>query len=417
MKNLRIFGIISVTGILIAGAVTISQMMDQQEVVTVIEEAVATQQETPVKTDIAPVPDVQTTPQSPPETEITETRSFDHFRVGKRNVKAMLADGPIMWVGTSGGVIKYDIIKDSYDLFDNTNGLLSNGVFHLSKINNEIWVGTYGGGLSIFNPEKNTWKNYNVPQGVGDAFIYDTLKTKSGDIWLATWSGANKISGNDMDDLKNWDLFTVENTDGGLPNNWVYGLTEGDNGDVWMATEGGLALYRNNHWSNWNHADGLGAKYEDVVDDITIKSDPAAQSAHHARQKTEMGLEDVSVAYNPNYIIALLFSEGNVWTGTWGGGLSVFDGANWKTFTVDDGLPSNHIFMLEKDEAGIIWIGTSKGLTRYDGKSFETFTRNDGLFSDNVFSMAFSDYGETWIGSFGGVARFTGGLKHITSLE
>ena len=29
-----------------------------------------------------------------------------------------MADGDIMWVGTSGGVIRYDIKTDDYELFD-----------------------------------------------------------------------------------------------------------------------------------------------------------------------------------------------------------------------------------------------------------------------------------------------------------
>lgn len=48
----------------------------------------------------------------------------------------------------------------------------------------------------------------------------------------------------------------MENTSGGLPNDWVYGLAAGKNGEVWMATEGGLARYMDGKWSNWNHKDG-----------------------------------------------------------------------------------------------------------------------------------------------------------------
>ena len=58
--------------------------------------------------------------------------AFSHFRVGPRNVKTMLADGEIVWVGTSGGVIRYDTNNDDYRLFDVKTGLLANGVFHLA---------------------------------------------------------------------------------------------------------------------------------------------------------------------------------------------------------------------------------------------------------------------------------------------
>ncbi len=334
---------------------------------------------------------------------------YTHFRVGNRNIKSMLADGKIMWVGTSGGVVRYDMESDAYHLYDVRQGLLSNGIFHLSKKGDLLIVGTYGGGLSILDPKNESWKNYNIQHGLADSFIYDYLELDNGDVWIATWSGANRIRGGDLDDASMWDTFTVKNTDGGLPNDWVYGLAKGKNGEVWMATEGGLARFKDEAWSSWKHADGLGEKYELVREQIEFSRDPAKESSHHARQKVEMGLTGVDVAYNPNYIVALLVdAEGVVWCGTWGGGLASFDGENWTNRTVADGLPSNHVFMLGHERNGRIWVGTSKGLARFDGKSYTTFTTADGLFADNIFSMANADDGSLWVGSFGGVARIVG---------
>ena len=126
-------------------------------------------------------------------------------------------------------------------------------------------------------------------------------------------------------------------------------------------------------------------------------------------QKVEQGLTDVNVAYNPNYVVALqVDADGVVWVGTWGGGLSRFDGENWKTYTVDDGLPSNHVFMLHIDPSGRLWAGTSDGLVLKTGENFRLFTRNDGLLSDTVFSMVNSSDGMAWVGSYGGVARIQG---------
>ena len=234
---------------------------------------------------------------------------FTHFRVGQRNVKQILADGDLMWIGTSGGVIRYNIKTDEYRLFDLRSGLLANGIFHLSKLNGRLVVGTYGGGMAIYDEPNDKWDIYNIPQGLGDAFVYDVLEADNGDIWIATWSGANRIRGGALDERDKWDLYTVENTAGGLPNDWVYGLARGKNGEVWMATEGGLARYHNGQWANWNHASGLGAAYETVKNQIQFTNDPAQYSKHHTRQKTEMGLEKVDIAYNPNYIVALLVDE------------------------------------------------------------------------------------------------------------
>jgi ligand-binding sensor domain-containing protein len=353
-------------------------------------------------------------PENPqhPSGGVGPLRKFVHFQVGQRNVKALLQDGETTWIGTSGGLIKYLPKTGNHKVYDNRGGLLSNGVFYLGKFGREIWVGTYGGGLSILDPEKETWRNYNIPNGMGDAFVYDVLHSSNGDLWIATWSGVNRIDKGEIDRPEAWELYTVENTAGGLPNDWVYGLAEGSKGEIWMATEGGLARFDDGNWTNWNHADGLGADYETVAADIEFKNDPADFSDHHARQKKEQGLEDVKIAYNPNYIVALVVDRsGVVWAGTWGGGLSRFDGDGWQTFTKKDGLPANHVFTLAEDGSGNIWIGTSRGLAKYDGRNFAAFGAMDGLFAGTVFSMSIGPDESTWVGSFGGAAWFPRGIR------
>jgi ligand-binding sensor domain-containing protein len=348
----------------------------------------------------------QAGPQQQGKVQRDPNARFTHFRVGNRNVKSIMLDGKLVWVGTSGGVVRYDTVTDEYRLFDARNGLLSNGIFHISKLDDKILVGTYGGGMSLYDQKLDKWENYNIPDGLGDAFVYGAVKASNGDVWIATWSGANRIRGGALKDRSKWDLFTVENTKGGLPNDWVYGLAEGKHGEMWLATEGGLARFRDGKWDHWNHADGQGAPYELVKNDIKFNNDPAASSVHHARQKEEMGLQGISVAYNPNYIVALQVDrDGVVWCGTWGGGLARFDGKTWRNYTVADGLPGNHVFMLHEDAAGKLWIGTNNGLARRDGDKFVVTTTEQGLFSNNVFSMATGADGEQWIGSFGGVAH------------
>ncbi|VAX01453.1 Sensor histidine kinase [hydrothermal vent metagenome] len=332
---------------------------------------------------------------------------FTHFRVGNRNVKSIYAEDDTIWVGTSGGVIRYKPKNDDYRLFDVRNGLLANGVFHVSRWKkNKILIGTYGGGLAIYDELKDKFKIYNVPDGLADAFVYDVLVMPNGDMWIATWSGANLVTAGNLDDPSAWKTFTVKNTNGGLPNDWVYGLALGKKGEVWFATEGGLSRYQNGHWKSWNHQDGQGAKYQFVKNDNQFGSDPAKVSSHHARQKVEMGLENITTAYNPNYIVALAVDkQGVVWIGTWGAGLSRFDGNTFKNYTVQDGLAANHVFMLHEDHNGVLWIGTSNGISRFKNQTFKNMTTKDGLFSNTIFSMDTQKDNTLWIGSFGGVAR------------
>jgi ligand-binding sensor domain-containing protein len=341
-----------------------------------------------------------------PAASAAAAQKFTHFRVGNKNVKRLFVDGDTVWVGTSGGVVRYDTRSDDYKLFDVKSGLLSNGVFYVGKLDGRIVVGTYGGGLSLLDPVTEKWQTYNIPEGLGDAFVYDVLKAKNGDVWIATWSGVNRVRGGRLDDRSQWELHTVESTRGGLPNDWVYGLAEGRDGDIWLGTEGGLAHFKDGAWQNWNHAKGLGADYARVKDQVRFKNDPAKVSEHHARQKEEMGLQDIQVAYNPNYMVSLAVdAQGVVWAGTWGGGLSRFDGTKWTSYTVTEGLPGNHVFMLHIDPKGVLWVGTDNGLAKMNGERFEVLTTVDGLFSNTVFSMATALDGTLWVGSFGGVAR------------
>ncbi|MFM2121152.1 MAG: hypothetical protein RL722_2620 [Pseudomonadota bacterium] len=348
-----------------------------------------------------------------------------HFRVGSKNVKRILVEGPIVWVGTSGGLVRYDLAADTVKLYDHRSGLLSTGIFHVERLGARLAVGTYGGGLALLDEETQRWKTYNIPEGLGDAFVYDLAQTRAGDLWIATWSGVNRIRRGAIDDRRAWELHTVASTRGGLPNDWVYGLHEGLDGDLWLATEGGLCLWREDParprpaggvragpWQHWTHGHGLGAPYAKVKAQITFRSDPGQASEHHARQKQEMGLEDVDVAYNPNYVVALAVDAAGVaWAGTWGGGLARFDGQTWRHYTMDEGLPGNHVFMLRNGRDGRLWIGTNQGLARLrpgatlDDPSFEVWTSHQGLYGDTVFALAEGEDRSLWVGSFGGVSR------------
>jgi ligand-binding sensor domain-containing protein len=335
---------------------------------------------------------------------------FTHFQVGDNNVKAIYIDGKVVWVGTSNGVIRYNTETDDFRMFDNRDGLLSKGIFHVSKLDGRIVVGTYGGGMSMYDEASDKWENYNIPNGLADAFVYKVLKAANGDVWIATWSGANRIRGGNLKDRSKWDVYTVENTKGGLPNDWVYSLTEGKDGTIWLATEGGLARFKDEKWQNWNHEKGVGVDFAKIKNDPQFGVDPAKFSQHHAQQAKEQGLAGVAGggAYNPNYIVSLLVDKnGIVWCGTWGGGLARFDGSKWKNYSMADGLPGNHVFMLDQDPAGKMWIGTNNGLASFDGDKFKTLTTKDGLFSDTVFAMATDAKGTQWIGSYGAVTHLT----------
>ena len=320
------------------------------------------------------------------------------FTINTRNIKVLRAKDNYLWIGTSNGLLRFDTSgKENIKVFDNTNALLSNGIFSVTIDKNEfLWVGTYGGGLSRFDGE--TWKNFNTPNGLNDAFIYD-IQIEKENIWLATWSGVN-FSNLKTNPKNYWKSYTVENSTGGLIDDWVYAVKIGNSGRKWFGTESGISTYLDGKWRKFNHTHGLSAPYEKVKKaNKDIMS--MFQGEHHAAQGSPSIPNIQSADYKPNYIVSMFLDKKNrLWIGTWGGGLSLLDTKNFtfRNFTTQDGLPGNFILALEEDHSGKLWIGTNNGLSQFDGKAFNNFSRINGLESKFIFSLEASRDHSLWIG-------------------
>lgn len=60
------------------------------------------------------------------------------------------------------------------------------------------------------------------------------------------------------------------------------------------------------------------------------------------------------------------------------------------TYTMNDGLPSEKIYCAAQDKRGFIWLGTDAGLCFFNGHDFLTYTVKEGL-SENPVSNLFAD--------------------------
>jgi ligand-binding sensor domain-containing protein len=67
-------------------------------------------------------------------------------------------------------------------------------------------------------------------------------------------------------------------------------------------------------------------------------------------------------------------SKGLLWMGTRGGGITSFDGKEFKTLTQKDGLKSNYIFCIREDKNKRLWIGTNNGFSIYNGIEFKNYS-------------------------------------------
>ena len=102
--------------------------------------------------------------------------------------------------------------------------------------------------------------------------------------------------------------------------------------------------------------------------------------------------------------------QGRIWSGTSGGGLCLYDGQTFTSFTTADGLGHDWVRCLLEDRSGLLWIGSDGGgLTRYDGDEFHTFTQEDGLAHGVITALLQDGQGNVWIATEGGgVSRYDG---------
>jgi hypothetical protein len=113
-------------------------------------------------------------------------------------------------------------------------------------------------------------------------------------------------------------------------------------------------------------------------------------------------------------------SDGHVWVGTFGGGMSRFDGQEWFTYSNGHGLTGDWVTAVVVDNGGDVWTGTyGGGLSRFDGAQWTTYTAADsGLSNDWITALAVDRSGHLWVGTDGGgVNRFAQRTKNGQSWQ
>ncbi len=100
---------------------------------------------------------------------------------------------------------------------------------------------------------------------------------------------------------------------------------------------------------------------------------------------------------------SMMDRAGNLWFGTFGGGVSRYNGKSFTNFTNSHGLSNNAILVLLEDHSGNFWFGNyGTGVCYYDGKTFTTISTEQGLAHSIVTSLFQDKSGSIWIGTEGG---------------
>ncbi len=145
--------------------------------------------------------------------------------------------------------------------------------------------------------------------------------------------------------------------DEGLPQNSVYSITQTSDGYIWFTTFDGLVRF-----------DGVNFK-------VFNKSN--------------------SKDFKTNRLRGVLpGDDGTLWIVNENAGLMKFRDGRFRTFTADDGLPSNNIIGIQKESAGSLLISDISGITRMlsDEGSFTPIRRQDA----RQFSTFVGPSGTRW---------------------
>ncbi|MFV5685894.1 two-component regulator propeller domain-containing protein [Flavobacterium sp. GB2R13] len=196
-----------------------------------------------------------------------------------------------IWLGTNGyGMIRCKITRSGeklkvtefkkYLAADNEkNALSSNIIFSiLPKNENQLWIGTRLGGLSLFDKESGQFRTYknikNEPKSLSNNDILCLQTDDRNRLWIGTSFGLNFLENIKNDGSAVFKSFTVKD---GLPNNTIHGIVSDKKSNLWISTNFGLSNFNLNKskFINYTKNEGLqnnefadGAFYQDLKSDF-----------------------------------------------------------------------------------------------------------------------------------------------------
>jgi signal transduction histidine kinase/ligand-binding sensor domain-containing protein/DNA-binding response OmpR family regulator len=98
----------------------------------------------------------------------------------------------ILWLGTEGGLLRYDRKQDLLNIYTKDNGLLSNSLYGvLPDRRGRLWISTEAG-LSCYDPVSGEFINFGMEEGLADERFKarSFFKKSNGELVFGTVSGA-----------------------------------------------------------------------------------------------------------------------------------------------------------------------------------------------------------------------------------
>ncbi len=295
-------------------------------------------------------------------------------------------ESKILWIGSFRGLIKYDKKGKKFKLYRSSErgyNFSSDVISSVFAEEDIVWLGTWGGGLNMFNrkisrvltyTENNDYSGYRISNNN----VHDIFKDSRNRMWIGTSNGVDIFNRMQMQ------FYSFSGSYASVPadafrNNRVFKITEDDNDNVWFATNRGLHRfsYKTNSFDSYYEIYDNGEVLR-LSTIYTIVSD----------KKTK------------------------IWIGT-DKGLILFDylNKNFKQYTFKkvkgEGLSSNMVYALYNKDS-VLWIGTSYGLNMLDKHTgqFITFNQTYGLPNNLIYAIEEDHNNNLWLSSNKGIIQF-----------
>ncbi|MEX2603688.1 MAG: two-component regulator propeller domain-containing protein [Gracilimonas sp.] len=344
--------------------------------------------------------------------------------------KAILQDHKgYMWIGTQDGLNKYN----GYEItvYKNDQGDSSSlGYDDIATLyedsQNNLWVGTLGGGLNLYNREMDNFTRIKVNEefpgiGLTDNTVFSIMEDRSGNLWIGTNNGLN-IRMKGEDEYRH--LYSVPNDPTTISNDYIEKVFQDSRGTIWIGSLHGLDTYNKETDAFFRYTEELGDIH---IQEIYETDDGILWFATAERGLLQYNYADDSFVFHShdpndqdsiadNSIFAILEdSRGVLWIGTENRGLDVLDRENgvFHHYTQNTSNPTslnnNAVYSLYENDDHLIWAGTfAGGINILDRKiqKFENYRHNphqeNSLGANSVLSFFEDSNGNMWVGTDGG---------------
>jgi signal transduction histidine kinase/ligand-binding sensor domain-containing protein/CheY-like chemotaxis protein len=295
----------------------------------------------------------------------------------------------------------------------------------------KIWIGTYGGGINLFDIYT---KEFSKPdeklKGAGQ-YIMEIYQDANGKIWIGSFNSGLSYYDPDSDEFYNF--LADDPTHSLLPYETIPAIGEDSQGNLWVGTGGnGLKLVRKG--SGKPGSAGF-LQPESYLEDKYIrclhkgKSGRLWVGANDGIREMTVHRNEFVFSFEPyqkdekyqalanSTVLSVLETNNKVWIGTENKGLYLLNLSdqtlklykkNDKSLNVESNLNGNSIWALFEDRDGTVWISSYlRGLNKVDPsiQRFKTVkqavVQEKTIQLDLISSFAEDDSGNLWIGSDG----------------